>query len=93
MIITNTSPVTLALVIPTWNEAENIEPLYDKICSALDGRDWELLFVDDDSADRTWDRVEAGSARTPASPDRAHRTCLGMSRGDEYCFRAVYRRA
>lgn len=65
MIATDTGHATLALVVPTWNEAENIEPLYDRICSALDGRDWEMLFVDDDSADRTWARVEALSKRDP----------------------------
>lgn len=37
----------LTLVIPTLNERDNIRPLLDEIEQALDGIDWEVLFVDD----------------------------------------------
>jgi dolichol-phosphate mannosyltransferase len=43
----------LSLVIPTYNECGNIEPLVRRIEIALAGRSWEVLFVDDDSPDGT----------------------------------------
>ena len=50
---------SLSVVIPVYNEAENVEPLAAKLASAL--RDWpggaEFLFVDDGSSDRTLDRL------------------------------------
>ena len=41
----------VSIVIPTYNEAKNIEPLFSRICDSLDGYDWEVLFVDDNSPD------------------------------------------
>jgi len=43
----------LAVVIPIFNEAANIEPLLEKLESALQGIEWEAVFVDDDSPDGT----------------------------------------
>jgi dolichol-phosphate mannosyltransferase len=45
----------LAIVVPTFNERANIEPLLAKIDAALLNVPWEVVFVDDDSNDRTWD--------------------------------------
>src|SRR5262244_2096378 len=47
----------LAIVVPTLNEAANIEALLSRIESALAGVRWEIIFVDDDSQDRTRDIV------------------------------------
>lgn len=43
----------LTIVVPTYNECENIHPLLEAVAQALDGVAWELLFVDDDSPDGT----------------------------------------
>lgn len=45
----------VSIVVPFYNEAENIEPLYNSLKSVMDkeGKDYELLFVDDGSTDRT----------------------------------------
>jgi dolichol-phosphate mannosyltransferase len=43
----------LTVVVPTLNEVGNVEALYRAIADALDGIDWEVLFVDDDSTDGT----------------------------------------
>lgn len=53
-------------MIPTYNEAENIEPLIDAILAH--GPGWEVLVVDDDSPDGTWRLV---AARAEADP-RVH---------------------
>jgi dolichol-phosphate mannosyltransferase len=50
-------PIELAIVIPTFNERENIRPLLLRLEAALSGIGWEVIFVDDDSPDGTADLV------------------------------------
>ena len=45
--------LALSLVIPTFNEAANVEPLIERLYKVLDGVNWEAIFVDDDSPDGT----------------------------------------
>ena len=47
----------LSVIIPTYNERDNIKPLVEKIKSALVGVNWEVIFVDDDSKDKTVDII------------------------------------
>jgi dolichol-phosphate mannosyltransferase len=51
--------VQLSLIVPTFNERENIAHLIDRLKIALDGIDWEVIFVDDDSPDGTADQVRS----------------------------------
>src|SRR5262245_27126811 len=46
---------SLSIVVPMYNEAENVEPLLDRMHSALGAYPWpwEVLFVDDGSMDNT----------------------------------------
>ncbi len=51
------SDVRLSLVIPTFNERQNIEALISQLCSLLEAPlagAFELIVVDDDSPDETW---------------------------------------
>jgi glycosyltransferase involved in cell wall biosynthesis len=43
----------LSIVVPVYNEEENLRPLFNEIRAALDGRDldYEVVFVDDGSRD------------------------------------------
>ncbi len=52
-----TRPVELAVIIPTLNERENVPLLVARLNAALSGLSWEAIFVDDDSADGTAERV------------------------------------
>lgn len=52
------SPV-LSIVIPTFNERENIALLAENIGRAMGDMPWELIFVDDDSPDGTAEVVKA----------------------------------
>ena len=46
----------ISIVIPVFNEAENLEPLHQEIVTALEGmgRPFEVLFIDDGSVDPSW---------------------------------------
>jgi len=46
-------PAHLAVVIPVFREAPNVEPMIDKLRACLAGISWEAIFVDDDSPDGT----------------------------------------
>ena len=43
----------LSVVVPTFNERENIPALVDGLRRTLAGLHWEVIFVDDDSPDET----------------------------------------
>ena len=47
----------LSVVLPTYNERENVPGLIRRLALALDGLRWEAIFVDDDSPDGTADAV------------------------------------
>lgn len=44
---------TLSIVVPTYNEIDNIVPFLERVKNALPNFDWELIFVDDNSSDGT----------------------------------------
>jgi dolichol-phosphate mannosyltransferase len=54
----------ISMVIPTYNERDNLEPLISRVSSALGGRDSEIIIVDDDSPDRTWELAQELTVRT-----------------------------
>jgi dolichol-phosphate mannosyltransferase len=49
----------LSVVVPTFNERDNVIALFRKLEAALAGRAWEVIYVDDNSPDGTWDVVRA----------------------------------
>ena len=54
----------LSVIIPSYHELENIHRAADKISELLDGQEipYELLFVNDGSADETWACIEKEAA-------------------------------
>lgn len=57
----------VSVVVPLHNEEENIEELYNALKSVMDkdGNDYELLFVDDGSTDKTLALLEPVEQRDP----------------------------
>ena len=57
--------MTLSIVIPVYNEEENVRLLHEKIREALDplNKEYEILFVDDGSNDRTLSILEEIQSR------------------------------
>lgn len=58
-------PVELAVVLPTFNEKNNVEPLLEILDAALQGISYEVIFVDDDSPDGTSAAVREISLTNP----------------------------
>ena len=52
----------LSVVVPTFNERDNVTVLYRRLEATLAGIRWEVVFVDDSSPDGTWEVVR-GLAR------------------------------
>jgi dolichol-phosphate mannosyltransferase len=52
---------TVSVVVPLFNEEENVPILQSELRSALSGLDHEIVFVDDGSVDRTVERIETAS--------------------------------
>jgi dolichol-phosphate mannosyltransferase len=50
-------PPQLAVIVPSYNERDNIELLYEKVAIALGDTPWEMIVVDDNSPDGTADVV------------------------------------
>ncbi|MQR97687.1 glycosyltransferase [Gluconobacter aidae] len=46
-------PAELSVIVPCYNEVANVAPMVAALDSALEGRKWEVIFVDDSSLDGT----------------------------------------
>lgn len=55
----------LSVVIPTYNERDNIPILLGRLETVLSEIDYEIIVVDDDSPDRTWEVVKDWEQQNP----------------------------
>jgi dolichol-phosphate mannosyltransferase len=55
--------IELSVIVPTFNERENVEHLVEQLSVALNGIGWEAIFVDDDSPDGTAAKAKEIAAR------------------------------
>ena len=55
----------LSVVVPTFNERENVPILINRLAAALSDIPWEVIFVDDDSPDGTSAVVKEIAATNP----------------------------
>lgn len=53
----------LSVIVPTFNERDNVTVLYRRLEATLASVAWEVVFVDDNSPDGTWDVVRALAQR------------------------------
>lgn len=47
----------LSIIVPTFNERDNVAEVVERLDACLRGVPWEVIFVDDDSPDGTAERV------------------------------------
>ena len=70
----------LSVVVPVRDEEANIAPLINEICSSLDGLlRYEIVYVDDGSSDRTWERLVTLSEKLSQLKIVRHRKSCGQS--------------
>ncbi len=62
---TETAAVELAVIVPSFNERDNVEPLVERLGACLAGIAWEVVYVDDDSPDGTAAAVRDLARRDP----------------------------
>jgi len=81
----------ISVAFPVFNEAENIQPLYDAVVHALEplGLSFELIFVDDGSTDRSLEIVKGLRQRDP----RVEYVSLSRSFGHQRALVAGLRHA
>ena len=79
----------LSVVVTVFNEAGSIEELYRRSIKALEGRDYELIFVDDGSVDGSFDVVE----RLHAEDERVRGVRLKRNFGQHPAMHAGLSRA
>lgn len=58
-------PPLLAVIVPSYNERDNIPLLFEKVSEALAGTPFEFIVVDDNSPDGTANVVRAMARRNP----------------------------
>jgi glycosyltransferase involved in cell wall biosynthesis len=59
--------VNISVVIPVYNEEENVPFLVERLHAALSRlkRTYEIILVDDGSSDHTWEKLVEGTRRCP----------------------------
>jgi dolichol-phosphate mannosyltransferase len=75
-------PVRLSLVVPTYNEGKNIGEMVRRLTALLDAPlhgEYELIVVDDDSPDRTWESARDLAAQYPEVRVMRRRSERGLS--------------
>jgi len=82
---------TLSVIIPAFNEEGNIDRLLERIEEGfrVAGESGEIVFIDDGSRDRTWEKLEAQCARRPELRVFRHRRNRGLSEALNTGFRNV----
>ncbi len=73
--------IEFSVVVPVHDEVGNAANLAREIASVLDGRSYEMIFVDDASRDDTRAELAALKAELPALRIVGHRKNSGQSRG------------
>ncbi len=71
----------ISIVVPVFDEAENILPLVQQIAQALrpEKRSYELIFVDDASRDDTWSKIREARSRDGRIRGLKHARNCGQS--------------
>jgi len=75
--------VDLSVIVPCFNEEENLPGLAARTRTALEGMkiSWEMILVDDGSRDRTRERIQAASRTEPRIRGAFHEKNRGIVAG------------
>ncbi|WP_189637225.1 MULTISPECIES: glycosyltransferase [unclassified Rhizobium] len=84
----------LALIVPTFKEVDKVNPLIERLRDALDGINWEVVIVDDDSPDGAAEAVTEVARTDPGvafHPENGSKRAVvgGCRRHSKYFLVAV----
>ena len=81
MMVSEATTPELSVVVPVKNEAKNLAPLIDEICTSLKGLklEFEIIYVDDGSTDETPTLLADIMVVRPELRAIRHRECRGQS--------------
>jgi polyisoprenyl-phosphate glycosyltransferase len=82
-------PNLISVVIPAFNEEGNLRVVYSALCNVLEGYDWEVVFVDDGSKDKTYSIILELNAEDP----RVRGLSFSRNFGHQYALLAGMRAA
>ncbi len=91
MLKSHMKEIYLSIVIPVYNEEDNIGPLYDEIIAAIKGlyRDFEIIFINDGSTDRSLQQIKKINQKNSRVKAISFRKNFGqsaaISSGFDYC--------
>lgn len=77
----------VSIIVPVYNEASNLEILYNKIkniFTALPSYNWELIFINDGSTDNSWEVI----VELTDKDSRVSGICLSRNFGKEMALTA-----
>ena len=74
-----TKVLDISILVPVMNEAGNIRPLIDEICTAMAGRRFEIIYVDDASDDATAEELLTALGDVPQLRVLRHNKRAGQS--------------
>jgi dolichol-phosphate mannosyltransferase len=80
--LVNSDRPLLSLVVPTYNESGNVKRLVERISQILDSllpQNYQLILVDDDSPDRTWEIAQSLQPQYPQLVVIRRQTERGLS--------------
>ncbi len=79
----------VSVVIPVFNEEDNLQELYQRLVESLDalGLEWEVLFSDDGSRDKSLEVLEGLAEKDPRIKVIAFRRNFGQTAAMEAGFR------
>lgn len=83
--------IVLSVIVPIYNEEDNIDPLYSEIIAAVNGKfkDFEIIFINDGSADQSLFKLRELNKKDPRVKIINFRKNFGqstsISAGFDYC--------
>lgn len=76
-----TGKIKYSVVVPVYNEEENVELLAQEIATAMKGMPYEMIFINDNSTDTTLQTLKAMKTKYKTLRVLSHQNNAGQSRG------------